>query len=498
MDLADVLGEVNGAMADEGARAHLAACADCRAETDGWAVIADGVNFLAASVRVPTGAIPYAARTARRHQPRPRPRPRALIAAASAAAVVAAVLAVVLPGHSALTSPLHTRWQAARALPQDAVTGTRAAAGAWRLASYLVTGWQRKNDGLSAVWLTCPAAGTCYVIGDSTTSSTGIPDLNTLYLSTTGGISWSALPVPAGLSFTTPLSCGSTTDCAAGGLYLGQPVFAGTADGGHSWTVDPLPASSGTIFQLSCPTASTCSGLLATEIAPGPGWLPGWFDYGGVTFLRTTDSGQRFAISKFAARQVMQALSCPTASDCVAIGVSSADVGYNKFPKRGGFVEITADGGATWTSGRLPASLSPGFAPQVDCPDAGDCYMNGSTNLSQQNAFAASTDGGRTWTQRQMPRDLRDAEPSFISCPTNSTCYVTGQYSSGANGNAMLLTTGNGGANWRSASVPAGWWANDFPDIGPIQCPQVGMCVALGATFQGNRATPIFTLGSAP
>lgn len=497
IELADMLAEINGDTAGAHARAHLAACADCRAETDGWAAVADGVSFLAASIAVPTRSIRGAVPAARRH--RRGPGRRTLIATASASAVVAALLAVVLPGQSRLTSPLHTTWQPARALPQHPVTATPAAADTWRLASYLVTGWQRSTEGLSATYLTCPAAGTCYVIGDSTTSSSGVPDLNTLYVSTTAGISWSALRVPSGLSFTTPLSCATATDCATGGIYLGQPVFADTADGGHSWTIDPLPATSGTIFQLSCPTASTCSGLLATEIAPGPGWLPGWLDYGGVTFLRTTDAGRQFATSKFPAGQVMQTLSCPTASDCVAIGVSSADVGYNKIPRRGGFVEISTDGGATWTPGRLPADFSPGFAPQVDCPDARYCFMNGSTNLRQQNAFAASADGGRTWTQRQLPRDLPGAEPSAISCPTDSTCYVTGGYSKGGNaGGAMLLATSNGGENWRSAKVPAGWWANGFPEIGPIQCPQVGMCVALGASFQGTSSTPVFTLGSAP
>jgi hypothetical protein len=497
IDLADMLAEIDGEMADERARAHVAACADCRAETEGWAAVAGGISFLAASIRVPAAAIPDAAPSAWRR--RRRPGWRALIAAACAAAAVAGVLVFVLPGHSRLTRPLHTPWVAAQPLPQHTVAGTRAAGGAWRLASYLVTGWQRKTEAVSGVWLTCPAAGMCYVIGDSTTSSSGVPDLNTLYVSTSGGIGWSTLPVPSGLSFTTPLSCATATDCATGGLYLGQAVFADTSDGGHSWTIDPLPATArGVIFQLSCPTSSTCSGLLATEIAPGPGWLPGWFYYGGVTFLRTTDAGRTFVISKFPAGQVMQALSCVTASDCVAIGVSSADVGLNKLPKRGGFVEITADGGATWTPGRLPPGYGPGDAPQLTCPDAEHCFATGTTNLSNDNVIAASGDGGRTWTLLPLPRDVPGPDLSNVSCPTDSTCYLTGSDNRGVDGSAMLLTTSDGGVSWRPAKVPAGWWVNDFPEIGPIQCPHVDMCVALGATFQGDSSTPIFTLGNAP
>jgi photosystem II stability/assembly factor-like uncharacterized protein len=513
MDLADMLAEINGELADERARAHLAACADCRAETEGWAAVAGGVGYLAASVRDPTGAIPEAALAPRRRRRRPRPRTLVATTTASAAAVVAAALVVLLPGHGRLTTPLRTPWQAAQALPQHTIAGTRAAGGAWRLASYLVTGWQRNTEAVSAGFLTCPAAGTCYVVGDSTASPSGAPDMNALYVSTNGGIGWSALPVPSGLNFTTALSCGSAADCAAGGLYLTQPVFADTSDGGHSWTIDPLPAAArGVIFQLSCPTSSTCSGLLATDATPVGQLLHGWFYYGGVRFLRTTDAGQRFAISRFPARQDMQALSCPTASDCVAIGVSRSSAGFNKTLVLGRFVETTTDGGANWTPGRMPAGLGLGYLAPLTCPDAGHCFMIGTTNQNTSNAFASSANGGRTWAQVPLPRDVPQPVLFAIACPTDSTCYVAGsegipQYFAGGGENedsAMLLATGNAGKNWSRvtfavpANVPAGYDTDAYMAIGTIQCPQAGTCLALGITDQGTRSTPVYTLGSAP
>jgi photosystem II stability/assembly factor-like uncharacterized protein len=498
MDLAEMIAEINAETAAGQARGHLAACAECRTEADRWAAVADAVGFLAASIRVPTGAIPETAPAVR--PGRRRPGRRMVIAVASAAAVVAAVLAVVVPGHSRLTGPLHTAWQAASALPQRAVTGTRGAAGAWRLASYLITGWQRTDEGVSPGYLTCPVAGICYVIGNSTTSPSGIPDLNTLFVSTTGGISWSTVPVPSGLSFTTPLSCGSAAECAAGGVYFGQPVFADTADGGHSWTLDPLPgAANGLIDQLSCPTTSTCNGLLQA----------GW---GQVTFLRTTDAGRRFVNSEFPAGQVMQTLSCPTATDCVAIGLPSADFRYDAHLRLGGFVEISTDGGATWTPGRMPRGLGPGLSPSVDCPDARHCFAIAATNVLAQNAFAASADGGLTWTQRQLPRDVPGPDLDDLSCPTSSSCYVDGSedipqwFADGSvnESSAMLLATSNGGENWSRvtfavpAKVPAGWDTDAYMDIGTIQCPRAGVCIGLGVTDQGSMSAPVYTLGSAP
>jgi hypothetical protein len=533
MDLTGILAAVNGEPAGTQAATHLAACADCQAEARGWAAVADGVGFLAASLRVPAGAIPAAApgapdprrqppsgppgrrQAARRRADRHRPawRTPGAVAAAAVVAVAAAVLAVALPGHSALTRPLQTTWQAARALPAGAVGGTRGAGDGWRLASYLITGWQRSTEAVSGGFLTCPATGICYVIGDSTTSSSGTPDFNALYVSADGGIGWSAVAVPSGLSFTTALSCGTATACAAGGDYLGQPVFVRTANGGHSWTVDPLPAAArGVIVQISCPTAEACGALLATAVTPGGEFLPGWLNYGGVTFLRTADAGRRLVVSRFPAGQVMQALDCPSAAGCVAVGVPRGNAGFNRPVARGGFVDVTADGGATWAPGQLPAGFGLGVFPQLTCPDAGHCFLTGSTNQNVNNAFAATADGGRSWRQLRLPRDIPQPDLSDVACPTDVTCYAAGsdaieqRFANGSvnGGSALMLATSNGGASWSRVSfavpakVPAGWDTDAYMDIGIIQCPRAGTCVALGTTDQGSRSTPVYTLGSTP
>src|SRR5262249_26332873 len=96
--------------------------------------------------------------------------------------------------------------------------------------------------------------------------------MDTMYVSYDGAVSWKALPVPAGITFTSALSCASAASCAAGALLNGQPVLAVTTDGAHSWTLDPLPAGPSRIFRLSCPTTTTCVGLAtASAIIPRPG-----------------------------------------------------------------------------------------------------------------------------------------------------------------------------------------------------------------------------------
>jgi photosystem II stability/assembly factor-like uncharacterized protein len=545
LDLADLLAEVDGGAAGAAARAHLAACATCRAETASWAAVAAGVRYLAAGLQVPAGASaepPIAtgddAGPARGHGARPArrqrqpaasgdrtvwPRRRALVAAGSAAAVVVALLVILLPGHARLTRPLHSPWQAARELPGAGVFGAGSSGRGWRLASYLVSaGWKQNTAGPEPGYLTCPTARTCYVEGDNSTSASGPADMDSFYVSASGGLSWSVLPVPAGLTFSSALSCSTAVVCAAGGVYNGQPVFARTVDGGHSWTVDPLPvAANGVIFQLTCPTVTRCAGLLTTSPSQLP---PSQQYYGGVSFLQTGDGGRHFSSSAFPAGQAMQALSCARANDCVAVGVSSADLA-NLSPGRG-FVQMTTDGGATWTPGSFPAGLSPGPFPQVACPDAGDCYLLGATNREYgYGGVARSADGGRTWTLRPLPADVPQPGLSAISCPTASTCYVSGteavpqRYPKGCSvsgssahrcllmsgGSAMILTTTDGGQDWGRVTFPlparisaALRAAGAFEDIGGIQCPHAGICVALGASTQGSRSTPVYTEGIAP
>jgi photosystem II stability/assembly factor-like uncharacterized protein len=506
-----MLAEINGTAVDDDVRSHLAACAGCRADLNSWAAVAAGMRHLAAGIQVPTGAslepVPVPHAPHRRFQFGPR----ALVAAAAAAAAVAALLIVLLPGHSRLTRPFHTAWAAARALPQEAVTGRASSAGGWRLASYLISvGWQQDTAGPEPGFLTCPSARTCYVQGDNATSASGPADMNSFYVSYDHGLSWSVLPLPAGLTFTSALSCGSETDCAAGGRYGGQPVFGQTADGGHSWKVEPLPAAvAGLIFQLSCPTVTTCNGLLTTSAAQPPA---GQQYYGGVTFLRTTDAGQHFVTSAFPAHAAMQALSCPTVRDCMATGVSVADLSANAIGSRA-LVAATTDGGATWTQGSVPSRVNAAPFPQIACPDAARCFMLGTSNpRTGYGDVAMSADGGRTWTERPLPADIPQPDLSQISCPTASTCYASGgeaiaqRFANGSsNGSsAMILVTNDAGLHWSRITfqvpvqVPAGMQYDAFMDVGGIQCPQVNTCVALGVSDQGSKSTPVYTDSTVP
>jgi BNR/Asp-box repeat len=459
----------------------------------------------------------------RRHWSRWRP-PGGRVTIFTAAAIVAAATAVlivtVVSGPPTLTGRLTTSWEPARELPGGA-RSVRAPSGAWRVMSYLVTrGWQENTAGPEPGPLTCPTAEICYVEGDNSTSPSGPADMDSFYVSTDGAQTWSVLPVPTGITFTSALSCASATVCAAGGLYYGhQPVYLSTANGGHSWTVGPLPADVGQISNLDCVTATTCQGLAS---ASGNLMSPGFDLIADMHFVVTSDGGRRFTVVRFLRGESIQSLSCPTASHCVAVGLyDTADTRTGPDLDRG--VLLTSDdGGITWQQHAWPKGYGPGAIPDVTCVDASHCAMIGfvehngterdqvgytsGKDAVQYTVIAFSADGGVTWTASTLPHSIPYPMIDALTCPTAQTCYAAGSdliaqrigntYNAGS---SVVAITHDAGRSWQRvtfavpAKVPGGMQGDSFMDIGEIQCPQPDACVAIGVSDQGSTSTPIYT-----
>ena len=352
--------------------------------------------------------------------------------------------------------------------------------------------------------------------------------MSTLYASADGARTWSVLPVPEGVTFTSSLACATRDDCAAGGLYYGsQPVYLTTTTGGHSWTVSPLPASVGRIVQLTCTTATSCLGLTQTSSRV---LYPGYPDIRrGIKLIATADGGRHFTVTPFPGSAAILSLSCPTSAHCVAYGFPiprhpSARTGpaVDK-----GVVLVTDDGGASWRPGRMPAHVGTGWPAQVTCTDARHCAMLGfvmgpgsqdssmsvsasgqitETVPDQYSVVGFSADGGLTWTVHRLPASIPGPMLDALACPTASLCYAAGsaaipqQIGNTTNGgSSVVVVTRDASRTWQKVSfavpakVPSGMQGDSFMDIGQIQCPQADACVAIGVSDQGSTSTPIYT-----
>jgi len=154
------------------------------------------------------------------------------------------------------------------------------------------------------------------------------------------------------------------------------------------------------------------------------------------------------------------AVSCPSATECVAVG---GDAGLN------GVASTSSDGGSTWTQGGLEENEPELNA--VDCPSTTLCVAVG------QGGAVQSNDGGQLWTSVSIPTD--NTTLLGVSCPTTSLCVSAG-VSPGTAGPfaGELLVSSDGGTTWTVPTVPASLGA-----IGSVDCPTSKFCVAVGASI---------------
>jgi photosystem II stability/assembly factor-like uncharacterized protein len=472
-----------------------------------------------------------------------RRRLRAGVAVCAAAALVAG--GVAWRSAESVSGP--QSWAAAgpaRMLPAPAVAAVPSGPapaggrpGAWRLASYLSEplSWRRTNGGPAPGYLSCPAAGTCYLAGSVGGGSSSGPgqSFNILYVSHDSGLSWTAIRMAGGASFTTALACPAVGDCLAGGEIAGRAVLLATGDGGLHWSYRALPPGDGVINELGCPAWASCRAVASQSPQPG---LSGP-DY-RTWFLRTDDAGSHWSAVSFPTRDTIGALSCPSAADCVAVGSAAGSFGADLLPP--GVALRTTDGGRTWAPGMLPSGMSffPFSVGSVTCAGTSTCYtlglhperyhpsgaasgeicVSGPTSPDghgckppayiEVGAAAVSGDGGASWQMLALPP--RTPEPSLfdISCPTARDCWIAGEQAvpqvipgpgGGYNGSsAMILATTDGGASWSKTTFAAGRLADgqqtdSLMAVGQIACPAVNSCLGIGMAEQGSYHTPVYT-----
>ncbi len=313
--------------------------------------------------------------------------------------------------------------QASQYYAQPGVVVVSSDAGAtWSLTSTQPT---LVND--SAV--SCIAAGQCTISGTTSGGAAAIDD------TTNDGATWNAGSVTG--QPLTGLACPSSTTCFAVGPTGGTGRVAESGDGDATWNTITTFGST-QVTAVSCGSSSDC-----VAVAVG-------------NFLVTDNSGATWTAVNFPIAGVtFYGLSCPTATDCVAVGLAgSTPLAYS-----------SADGGNTWTAGSLP-SIPYGLSG-VSCLDALHCFGWGPAEAVQ------TSDGGHTWTQVSQPAG---AIPVDISCPTAQHCVAAGS------GGGALVTT-DAGAVWTAVPLPSG-----ASIVGGVDCPTDSVCYA-PATDQQQTET---------
>jgi BNR/Asp-box repeat protein len=428
-------------------------------------------------------------------------RPPAAVAWATTAAAAIAILTVV--GINTFSGQPPTR----------PVTGVSAVPASWRLAGFIdQMAWRPSSSGAVAasVAATCPTVTTCYAddLGGSQAGAV-------VEVTTDGGSTWQAAPLPPGAWLTSNLVCPTAGRCLAAGYADvpigatspagGTPAVFVTDDDGSDWSTALLPSQAVDVVSLACRSATACVGA---SYGPPTSASP----QGSTVSVQTTDGGGSWSVTALPGGVIPSrpyGASCVGAGDCVVVGTTGFGTTPAGSSTASGAALYSDDGGASWSAAAVPAGIA--IVRAVSCSAAADCMAvaNGPSSTSAAAAGAGpygpstvlvSTDGGRSWTAPGA-RGLAPAELTTIACPSTLGCWAGG-FTSGTGDNGsevgVIESTHDGGATWSTETLPTraspaqqastGLVALDIEDVSSISCPADASCLAMAA--QGASTAP--------
>jgi len=339
----------------------------------------------------------------------------------------------------------------------------------------------------------CVSVSRCVAVGDflpvDKDAALGDPDgdgkASHTLVESSDGAGWTHVRSPdegRGGAQLAGVSCPSAGSCVAVGFYRPDP-FPATAtsappsepliesDHDGRWHVvdGPPVAPNSVLVSVSCPTSSDCTAVGYTIVGQSGGNpVESLFveSFDGQTWTLVPVSAPAGAASG------LNAVSCPASGTCVAVG-DEAPVTDPSASRP--LVETMANG--VWRAAVLaPFGTGRGILYDVSCPTVGHCLAAG-------NALTGSTTGaglvlslnGSTWSVDQAALD-QSGDPSLtaLGCADAAHCVVAGTALASA-GKVLALVDGT---DWQALRSPS------FSDnVEGLACPAVARCVAVGSAY---------------
>jgi hypothetical protein len=286
-----------------------------------------------------------------------------------------------------------------------------------------------------------------------------------------GGASWSVRPAPPTVGFLAGIACVGARSCTVVGQVgtsgTGPGAVASTDDAGATWTLQTVPTGTTDVTAVQCGTGDNCVAL--ADVA------------GRVTSLSTAGPGDPWVAGGALPPTVSAGtgISCTDATSCWATGSSPATVGHVA-----GVVAATSDGGATWALQQVPPGL--GALQDVSCTSTGAPVAPSNTGAS---TAPSSTVVRSSTSSTSVPGS--SVPVSTVPGPAvDCTAVGTSSTVIGASraGQAVVLTTSDGGLTWSSDPVTA-----TAADLLSVSC-RAGPCVAVGSTVASTPQAGLVVL----
>lgn len=346
------------------------------------------------------------------------------------------------------------------------------------------------NSTLSEV--SCPTPTTCFGVGQYV-SATGAASA---LIERSGPTGWSvvAVPKPAGVRTATlaGVSCVSVTACFAVGQTggsLGKPLIERW--NGKTWSITPSPSDArydSYLTAVSCTSVKNCFAVGALDASTLETFVERW----NGSKWSVVPSPSRRPSPNFETEGVnsLQGVSCATATSCFAVG---GDTGYNA-----NFNEtlVLRWNGSKWTIVKSPNGPGGKYSTLsgVSCPSATNCYAVG--NSSAAPGLTAPLHSliehwnGTAWTRVTSadPGTRRNALSS-VSCASATSCVAVGG-DSGTSGRNSTLVENLSGTTWSTVPSPNPAGAVDA-FFHAVSCPSAVTCFAVGDFDQFSAPRPL-------
>ena len=256
----------------------------------------------------------------------------------------------------------------------------------------------------------------------------------------------------------TCMAVGFTSDAQGDQETLIESLINGT------WTIMPSPNTASSInvlYSVSCGAVGECVavGMSSTDVGPtADQTLIETLSDGTWSITPSADSGEN--------GNQLNGVSCTGPGDCIAVGTS----GYGNIDTL-----IDVDSGGSWSISATGTG-APGSLSGVSCASAGSCVAVGSV-------YAALSGG--TWTVGNYVAPGDDSQLNGISCTTGG-CIAVGEYYSSPDYEqwSTLIESYTGGA-WNVMTSP-----NEGTDsyLDNVACTDPSDCTAVGYSLN----TPIY------
>lgn len=325
------------------------------------------------------------------------------------------------------------------------------------------------SSGFSGV--SCPITSACTAVGSYTNSSGAQVTLAEQW----DGTNWTVPPQsplnPAGAASSglATVSCAAATSCTAAGAYATPvggnppPDFAlAHAWSNGSWTIQttqsPGTGYNSVLSGLSCTAGTPCMSVGYDYFNQGPQDAPlaeQWT--GGAWTIRPA------AVPAGAYSSALSSVSCPTATDCIAVG--STGIGSPPLAEHWN--------GTSWT---LQTTAGLGSLASVSCTAANFCMAVGSSG----GAMLAETRNGTAWTLLTpvIPSNSDGSYLSGVSCLTATDCTAVGYYTI-TKGPDVTLAEHWDGTAWTIETTPNPPGAVDSY-LSSVSCSAATACDAVG------------------